>query len=309
MAADYHALRRLAPFRGTLQVVQMEEGRAYSADGVNWKLELLSRRPVRLSGPWGELGPAAAERRYFAYGMWSRRDGLERAPLNAILGDQSDHPALTPLLEALAGAPALPFKLADNLELWLLDAADALPLALLRSQTGDDAPPPVPRTQLIWRALGHAAGGGLAAAPTGYPGEDDAPGLEEQVMARAGGMARRAQWFWRSADGGEGLGVLGESGGLEARHLPAAAFPPLLVRESWPQETQQRRMDAYIRRLAPALLTLPLAMDLRRHLEGLAARHPRRLHGYHRLLPTVVDRERINAALVAARLEQSAGGD
>jgi len=310
MAVHCHALRRLGPFRGTLQVVQVEDGRAFSANGESWKMELLSRKPVRRSGPWGDLGPAAAERRYFTYGMWSRRGGLERVPLNAILGDQSDHPALAPLLQALADAPPLPFELADHLELWLLDATDDLPLALLRSQVGDDAPPPVPRTQLGWRALSHDATGGAAPA-AGQPGEEltghGAPALEQQVIARAGGVARRAQWFRRRGGGGQGLGVLGEAGALEARHLPAAAFPPLLVREAWPQEAEQRRMDAYIRRLAAALLTLPLEPQLRRRLETLAARHPRRLYGYHRLLPAVMDRERVNAALVAARLELAAG--
>lgn len=310
MAVHCYALRRLGPFRGTLQVVQVEDGRAFSANGENWKVELLSRKPVRLSGPWGDLGPAAAERRYFTFGLWSRRGGLERAPLNAILGDQSDHPALAPLLEALEGTPPLPFELADGLELWLLDATDGLPLALLRSQVGDDAPPPVPRTQLAWRALSHDAGGAAAAPVAGQPDEEltghGAPALEQQVIARAGGVARRAQWFRRTAHGGQGLGVLGEASG-EGRLLPATAFPPLLVREAWPEEAQQRRMDAYVRRLAAALLTLPLEPQLRRRLEQWAARHPRRLYGYHRLLPAVVDRERVNAALVAARLELAAG--
>lgn len=292
-------------------MVQVGDGRAFSANGESWKVELLSRKPVRLSGPWGGPGPAAAERRYFTFGLWSRPGGLERVPLNAILGDQSDHPALGPLLEALAAAPALPFELADDLELWLLDAGDALPLALLRSQAGNDAPPPVPRSQLSWRALNHDAASTAAARVAGDPGDEltgsSAPALEQQVMARAGGMARRAQWFRRTPDGGQGLRVLGETADLDARHLPTTAFPPLLVREAWPEEIQQRRMDAYVRRLAAALLTLPLERELRRRLEAWAVQHPRRLYGYHRLLPAVVDRERVNAALVAARLERAAG--
>lgn len=312
MSLECYAVRRLAPFRGTLQVMQVADGRAYSADGISWKVELLSREPVRLS-PWGDAGPAASERRYFTYGLWTTAGGLERVPLNAILGDQSDHPALPRLLAALEGLDELPFALSDRLELWLLDARDHLPLALLRSQTGNEAPPPIPRMQLNWRAMARDPGGATAPAAgdsaTGELAADEVPALERQLWAAAGGADRAAQWFRRGEDGaGDGLGLVGGPSQLAGRRLPAAAFPQLLVRDHWRGDpAHQARMDAYVQRLAPALLTLPLATPLRARLEPLAARHPRRLYGYRRLLPAIVDRELITAALVAARLEQAAG--
>lgn len=306
-APHCYAVRRLAPFRGTLQVVQVTDARAYSADGRAWKVELLSREPVRLP-PWGDVGPASAERRYFSYGIWSAAGGLERVPLNAILGDQSDHPALPVLLDALAAAPPLPFELADRLELWLLEADTDRPLALLRSQTGGADPPPVPRMQLGWRAMARdAAAGAVTAGAADELAGPAVAALEQQVMAAAGGMSRNAQWFRRDGAAARGLGVVGQARTLEDRVLDAADFPPLLVRERWGDHALQARMDSYVRRLAPALLTLPLPAAERARLERLASRHPRRLYGYHRLLPAVADRELVNAALVAARLEMAAG--
>jgi hypothetical protein len=46
-----------------------------------------------------------------------------------------------------------PSKGWDNLELWLLDAAAQMPLALLRSAKGDAAPPPV--QQAVWQPTPH----------------------------------------------------------------------------------------------------------------------------------------------------------
>ena len=116
----YYALRRLSPFLGTVQVVEVADGRAISGDGRRWQIEVLSQAPVR-QPLWGDIGPASSERRFFTYGLWTHDDGIERVPVNPVLGDQSRHPALVPLLHALEHMPPAPFALEDRLELWLLD--------------------------------------------------------------------------------------------------------------------------------------------------------------------------------------------
>jgi hypothetical protein len=206
-APAYYSVRRLSPFLGALQIVSLTEARAYSGDGTQWKVELLSREAVRLP-PWGNLGPAAAERRFFTYGYWDAGAGLEPVPVNAILGDQSGHPALGPLLAALETMPAPPFAPADLTELWLLDEA-ARPLALLRSQPGEQLPP-IPRMELSWRAQSPREPPFPRPEPRSgeQPAdhEDACLALEGRVHARAGDRRRRAQWFRRAGDGaGRGL--------------------------------------------------------------------------------------------------------
>lgn len=149
-AAGFFSLRRLSPFRGTIQVVEVPDGRAFSLDGIDWTVQLLSKNPIRES-VWGNIGPANSERRYFNYARWTGAGRLARMPIDPSLGDQSQHPALAPLFAALENPPTLPFPPADQLELWLLDKDERLPLALVQSATGTE--PPLTRVSPGWRAL------------------------------------------------------------------------------------------------------------------------------------------------------------
>lgn len=304
---DYYSVRRLCPVLGTLQIVSLPEARAYSGDGVRWKVELLSQASVRL-GPWGDRGPASAERRFFTFGYWTRDQGLERVPVNAILGDQSGHPALEAMVAALGEMPAPPFPPGDRSELWLLDGDD-LPLALLRSQPPEQVPP-IPRMELSWRAQ--------SPRETGFPlpaewAEPPGPGrpepaliLERQVHDRAGGAQRRAQWFRRGDRGnGFGLGVVGARVELMGRELPAAAFPPLLLAEDWPKADVTALVGAYLDWAAPYLLTLPMDRERRSRLERAACARPELLYRYRHLLPEVIQKDLVDPALVQAVLKAS----
>jgi hypothetical protein len=285
-------------------VVEVAEGRAFSADGVAWKVELLSREPVRLP-PWGDMGPAARERRYFTFGVWQAGAGLRRAPLNAILGDQSGHPALAELREALEAMPEPPFALADHLELWLLDAAAGRPLALLRSLVAEAAPP-VPRGALVWRGFRPDDPGDRPPAHL-LPADGRGPALVEGLVAEAaGGEGRVARWYRRDPEGG-GRPVLTVG---EARHapepLPAEAFPPLLLREAWEDAEARARVEAFLAWTAPMLLTLPgLDRERRAWLEARAVARAELLYRYRKLLPEVVDRRRIESALVQAVIQRT----
>lgn len=67
-----HALRRLNPFLGVMQVVENAAGRALSVDGVNWEIQLRSTLPAG----WGVLNRGRGENVFFRFGVWSRAEGM-----------------------------------------------------------------------------------------------------------------------------------------------------------------------------------------------------------------------------------------
>src|SRR3989304_3033057 len=103
--------------------------------------------------------------RFSSYASW-RADG--RGDLIATARTEA-------FVEALHRHPALPFPLADILELWLLDAKERMPLALLASTLEHMAPPRV--TYTTWRAALAEDEGFVATslAPSGGPGSHAPP--------------------------------------------------------------------------------------------------------------------------------------
>lgn len=298
-----YAQRRLSPFQGTVQVLEVDDGRALSYDGWLWHIQLRAQQAVTRMA-WGNIGPGQTARPFFRYGSWAPDGTLRRLPINPMLGDVSAYPALQTLLQLLPGAPPPPFPLADRYECWLVDADDA-PLVLFATAC-DDAARSLPQHPR-WQAVGsddaefHSMALAEAAATLRGP---HAAWLADAVVSR-GGRALRLHWFRREADG--------SGAGLDGRHLPtgcaqrmaaAEEFPPLLLREDWPDPLAVAVVQDYLAWQAPYLLTLPDLSEARRAaVEAEACRHPQRLLRIWRLLPRVVDRERIDAALVRARLE------
>lgn len=296
----YYGLRRLNPFLGSLQVAEVPGARGISPDGSRWQIELLSETAVR-QPLWADIGPASAERRFFTYGVWSARAGLKRLPVNPILGDPSGHPALASLLAALEAMPRLPFPTADRLELWLLDRARRLPLALVLALTSA-APPTMPFPPAWRSARPQPAAGDAGDGPAPPPPEQ----VEHLVNAAAGSPAL-AQWFLRDALGdGRGLAGFQLDPGLPGRSLPREAFPELLLREEWARAEDREGVAALLAWQAPLLLTLPdLSRPARARLEPLAVRRPLTLYRQRRLLPEVLDRPLVEAALVRAVIQTS----
>ena len=311
-AASFFSLRRLSPFRGTIQVVEVPDGRAFSLDGIGWTIQLLSQNPVRET-VWGNIGPANSERRYFTYARWTGAGRLARVPVDPCLGDQSLHPALEPVLTALEETPTLPFPPADRLELWLLDKDERLPLALVQSATGTE--PPLTRVSPGWRALpaeerNFRSPGLMRQAP----GDNDVQDCRqhrvhlEKLIGRTAGQPTRLQWFQRdAAGGGESRGGIRLDGTAMQSALQANAFPELLVRETWVQKRDHALVSDYLGWLAPMLLTLPhLRQDTRARLEHAASRRATVLYQYRRLIPRIVNKEVVHPALVEAVIRRSA---
>jgi hypothetical protein len=280
----YYGRRRISPFLGVVQVIELEEARAISVDGRRWQLQLLSQEALA-EQVWGNIGPREVRRRWFVYGNCESTDAIERIPVNPLVGDPSQHSALPGLLEALAQRPELPFVLQDEYEAWLCDAA-GVPLALI-----DSAMPDEDRSQAVgadWRSLPGMVEGFHSVSS--YPAEQGLiPGQALEHLVNRAGMSGRPQWFTRTPDA----------------DADAAALPELPWRANWPVAAQQMLFDDYTAFLAPYLLTLPyLTTELRDRLEELAVEQYAVLDAIYELIPAVVDRERMEVARVKARLAQ-----
>lgn len=282
-ATRYYSLRRLSPYQGTVQVVEMPGFSAMSADGVTWEL--------RMANPAGR--PTRA--------VW-RKDGVIDIPITE---------RTQPFLDALLFQPQLPFPLADTLELWLLDAQDAMPLALLASALPTMAAPTM--VDATWRAAFAGDDGfvsqSLRATAAHPPDQPFIPHGEvlNRCVRRASSARARAQWFRRGPNG-EGVGLQGRGidDNLVGRALEQPSFPELLLRELWGSDVETGLVRDYHDWLAPTLLTHSgLARETRDRLERAACRQAEKLFRVRHLLPEVINNDLIEVALVEAVLRRA----
>jgi hypothetical protein len=311
-----YGLRRVNPFLGVVMVVQTDDGRALSADGRHWQLEVAAHPPL---GLWSG-GGHAAERRWFRFGRWSAGAGMTRVPLNPMLDMGLMVSAAEALVAAVAAAePGLPFALAPELELWQL-GRDGRPLALLATAP-DDGPPADDGDPPAWSAGGRDGGvfrsSILAAEGVPEPDQGDparhARALELAVAGHAGGpgavlRVRRDAAGERVVMGDlTGRAAVGFGGGAgPPRQPPAGAFPPLMLREHWGDARLDALAQEYLAWRAPYLLTLPDLDDARRAaLEQSAARHAPLVDLLWRLYPRLADPELVRRARVEARLRMA----
>ena len=287
-ASRAYAVRRVNPFIGVQQIIDTPHGRATSADGVHWDLEITTRRARVL----GVLERDADGRVFIRFGLWSAGQGHVMTPSKTLLmQDRELREKADRLVEEVRQRQSeVPFALADSHELWLFDESGLLPLALLATRLPQQAgAAPQPRT---WQSSPGGAGG---------PGQRrfaECRQLEVLVNRRAGFNSKRA-WVRRGSDGD---GVRDDC----ATRIEADGFPALLVRRHWEDATEAGLVERYLCWLAPSLLTLPGLDDehrdwLERHLHLQAASVE-----YHwRLYPKVLSPKRVRAARVQGRLMQA----
>lgn len=278
MAARYYSLRRLSPYQGTAQVVELSGFRAMSVDGVRWRVQFLNQ-PNRLS----------------SYAVWREGGGG-----NLI---ETDHTRA--IVEALRARPALPFPLADSLELWLLDAVERWPLALIASTLPERTPS---RTRDRRWVSGLSGEDGFRAASLSSAGTTHMPHQEvlDRCIQRAAGPRAEAQWFRREPDGG-GVALADSAAGATGPRLPATSFPELLLREDWGSDRETALVRDYHEWHAPSLLThTGLPARVRERLEPAACRRAEALFRVRRLLPIVVNEELVRVALVEAMIRGAA---
>lgn len=286
MYPRYFALRRVNPYRGVVQHAEVGEALATSHDGLTWHL--------RADDGYGWVRPV---------GVWEKGAGLR-------MGQPK---RLEDILFALETHPALPFPIFDIHELWLLDRESGLPLALLATDQGMTQGSE--KTEVEWYPFVLSYTGfrspTLAERDAVVRNASDA---HRDFLARIVNQAARpnpmTQWFKRGQDG-IGKGEPGRRLPYEwrGREVAAGDFPELLVRENWNNRLEQSVISDYHRWMAPLLLLWPrLSSETRRKLEIQACENPRWLAKVHRLLPVRLDSERIQAALVAARMEAALDG-
>lgn len=279
MRAAYYALRRFSPYQGVIQVVDVGCARAYSTDGRHWT--------VRLQG------------------------------INAgFSGNDDNEPAATAddLMKALNERPPLPFPQQDRVELWLLDKATGLPLALVktrRSPAEIDAVKEPSWRPFLTTDSGFVCASLVAAGESAQKGVRSFAVRAQDVLEREVNLAARPlpalQWFQRLDDGsgigGDGLRVEPHWSG---RRLPRDAFPELLVADHWDDPVIAALVRDYHAWHAPLLLAHQnLSSGTRRWLEHAARRRPMRLLDNYAMFPEVLDQDAMQVALVSAKLMQS----
>lgn len=286
-----YSLRRLSPYLGTVQIVEMTGARAMSPDGLTWQVQISNR----VAGVGGRT-------RFSTHGIW-RADGS---------GDLTGKDGTQPYIDVLQNLPRLPFPLADQMELWLLDAYDGLPLALLKS--GFPQAKPGRRIDVHWQAAAPGDTSFVSASLAVQQAAGTVPGNglpHSEILTRfvmdAAGPSPRAQWFRREEDGsGTGQGGLGVEGASASRRLPADAFPELLVRERWRDDAAADLVRDYHAHLSPSLLTHSrLRRETRQWLEHDACRRAAELYRLRHVLPEVINPEMLKVAMVEALIRHA----
>jgi hypothetical protein len=247
------------------------------------------------------------------FGFWERDQGVKRLPINPLINIDRVERSVQPILDNIAMmARHLPFKPADDYELWLLDKTKQLPLVLVASAS--QAPLTMPK-RLRWHATTTSELGFVAPSLDNEIEQDNVrhdlshrkhlyrEAIERLISDQAGSEAR---WYKRTqAASGNAVNEQGEPVSADFA-LQKTAFPPCLIRDKWGDARAAHLVADYIRWQVPLLLQLTrLDASTRQKLEILARQAPEKVAQYHKLYPEIIDQQQINAALVAAVMTQA----
>lgn len=297
-----YSVLRLAPFLGTTQVIELDQARALSTDGVHWRIQVRQQ----ISGTqWGSLDTGDDYVRYVVYAIWDAQEGLQRVPVNPayeITQLQVHAQTLLPCLQAIP--QPLPFPRADHRELWMLDDDTQQPLALLASAVHEVEQQSYRDASWVpmLRGAREFIAPSLADQQSDQIQRPHQDHLIDAVQRRAGRPAR-AQWFLRNQQGvGTGLGGLRIEDALQGRVLAAQDFPESLLSREWQDTKSKILIEEYLGWLAAQLLTLPLQAATRAYYEGHAKDNALEVFALYRLYPEIHDQDAMDALLVQARL-------
>ena len=304
MTVSRYSKRLLNPFTGMVQIIETANARAMSSDGLNWRLQI---RTAIYKMPWCDLAVAHELDQYFVYGVWSQQQDLVKVPIHPTLYEdhvEEDAAALIQLIKQ--HAHKIPFPTYDDVELWLLDPNNMLPIALIASSTLEDhlAFP----VKLHWLPCQHDD---ISFSTTAYLHKQQtatlpitARELVSDMVTQRVGNRPCAAWIKRHPDG---QGQILQYYRPQTSHIDSpneiTSLPTLPLTTQWTETEQQQLLRDYFAWLSPVLLTLPtLDCDTRTRMEYLAQQHPLRVYRHHRLYPSVCNRALMNKVLVEARL-------
>lgn len=300
---QYYAKRLLNPFTGIAQIVETQDARAISTDGINWRLHIKS---AIYKMPWRSLVVPHSYDQYLVYGVWSREEGTARVPIHPTLYEEHVENNATRLISALSEySQDVPFACRDNLELWLLESRQKKPFALIDSKT-EHSDFSISST-LSWSATETDADFTTGAFPSRQkhtPGQLSARDMLAELVRKHTGSKPMAIWVERYPDrSGRIVHTNSAEPALENMLLEPEQFPEFFLHADWRDDDSQHLFDDYIIWLSPALLMLPsLEPHQRQELEKMAASRPREVLKHYRLYPDIFDRELINRVLVEAKL-------
>ena len=72
------SVKRLSPFQGTLQIIDGNEARAFTRNGMHWQIQI---KHHLINPKWGNLESIVFAQKYLRYGFWDKQDGLSRLPV------------------------------------------------------------------------------------------------------------------------------------------------------------------------------------------------------------------------------------
>ncbi|WP_078118419.1 hypothetical protein [Thiosocius teredinicola] len=296
-----YAVRRVNPFEGVLQVAETHNARAYSPNGHIWQVQVIAQRPDHT---WRSFSDVPPIEQFFNFGLWDAEEGLQRIPANPVMDIGAMSAAADTLTTALRDAlPRLPFALIDRFECWAT-SYDGRPVALLATCEQAD----FVRDKHVTRWQATRVSDHTFTSPSllehGVPtsGQLGPRQHAEQLERQVRQLGQHKVWFERKTDGG-GVRLI-DSG--QHTELAADDFPALTLLTDWKDDTARALAADYLEWQAPRLLLLQHLDDaLRAQLEVQACRQAVELNALHRLLPQVIDRERVDAARVEARLRRA----
>ncbi|TNF98461.1 MAG: hypothetical protein EP297_08010 [Gammaproteobacteria bacterium] len=282
-----YAIRRVNPFLGVLQVIETTDGRAVTANGVVWDIEVRTE----IARGWGSLNRGVKEVAYYRYGLWSESDGLVKRPLAPHLdSDPLTHQCRALIERIEERMQQLPFQLIDNFELWLFDSDDRQPLALLASSiSANQLSSPEPK---YWKSSI-----GLEGVPSQrrYPASYQ---LETMVKARAGFNIKK-HWFVRR-NNGDGVRLDNK------QMMKSSDFPVFLLTSNWPDAEQAKVVGDYFEWISPSLLTLQrMSRNEREHVENKLSIQAISVEHHWHLYPEVIDKKILQTARVQCRLQKT----
>ena len=271
-----YSQRLSPPFSGQAQIAETDRARAVTMDGQMWEIHFL-----RGSSGDAIRGYHKHQRSYqraaYVSDNWIRgiSDGSSH-------DDEEVDERILELATFIANAD-VPFPVADEHEYWLLDKEEASPLALIFTCIDPEQMSTFPE-HTEWTALP------AAVMPIERSEDELARGTPpvnyqvERLVAERAGNRPKARWFRRQSSESDN-------------------FPPLLLREDWPDEAAHGLCQRYIQRQSPRLLMLHgLGHDNRLRLEQAARANVREVARFHSMYPDVADPELMNVMRVEARM-------
>lgn len=142
------AIRRLSPFQGCLQVIEVKDAQASSGNGIDWRIQVRAQTPL---DQWGSMDGSRPDHQVILFGFWSSEGGFHRVPLPPMISSRQVEIAAQPIIDVLLEkTTSVPFPQRDNCELWLLDEKALKPLVLISASSNPGQLPNIRRPE--WQA-------------------------------------------------------------------------------------------------------------------------------------------------------------